>query len=172
MSIKSKLFKGLAVVSLLLPIAFSSNSINNANASTKKTHAVKVVNHNNATDKFADEMYNFSNFFKKDLLPTIKNYKATTKPGKSTKKELLAVLDNKMSKKQFRKVFEKSMKNNPEFKKTSANERNKMISESTKSLKNVKLSDLTKISSLAKRWTLVLLQVNDGKTTIHLPAMK
>ncbi|TPR23293.1 hypothetical protein DY102_04425 [Apilactobacillus timberlakei] len=175
MSIKSKLFKGLAVVSLLLPIAFSANSINNVNASAKKTHAVKVVKHDNsnkATAAFADEMYDFSSFFKKDLLPTVKNYKAETKSGKETKAGLLEMLNDKMSKKQFRSKMEKSMKSNPEFKKTSAKERNKMFSESTKAFKNVKLSDLNKISSLAKRWTLVLLQVNDGKTTIHLPAMK
>lgn len=174
MSVKSKLFKGLAVISLLLPIAFSAN-INNVNANAKKSHAVKVVkhNHNNKTTAaFADEIYNFSSFFKKDLLPTVKNYKAETKSGRETKSGLLAMLNDKMSKKQFRSEMEKSMKSNPEFKNTSAKERNKMFSEATKQVKNVKLSDLNKISSLAKRWVLVLLQVNDGKTMIHLPAMK
>ncbi|TPR43922.1 hypothetical protein DY124_04835 [Apilactobacillus micheneri] len=42
MSIKSKLFKGLAVVSLLLPIAFSANS-NNVNASAKKHILLKLL---------------------------------------------------------------------------------------------------------------------------------
>lgn len=170
MSIKSKLFKGLAAVSLLAPVALSANSVNNVSAN--KVHSAKVVKHTDSTKQFADKMYDFSNFFKKDLLPTVKNYKAETKSGKNTKQTLLAVLDQKMSKKQFINKFEKSMKSNPEFKSTSAKERNKMFSESTKAFKNVKLSDLNKISSLAKRWTLVLLQVNDGKTTIHLPAMK
>ncbi|WP_105956781.1 hypothetical protein [Apilactobacillus quenuiae] len=170
MSVKSKLFKVLAVVSLLLPLALSAN-ISNVNASAKKSHVVKVAKHNNTT-AFADEIYNFSSFFKKDLLPTVKQYNAKTKSGKETKEFLLAVLNDKMSKKQFRNEFEKSMKSNPEYKMTSAKERNKMFGEAAKQFKNFKLSDLNKISSLAKRWVLVLLQVNDGKTTIHLPAMK
>ncbi|GAA6237641.1 hypothetical protein [Apilactobacillus micheneri] len=174
MNIKSKLFKGLAVVSLLLPITFSAN-VNNVNANAKKAHAVKVVKHNNvnkSTAAFSDEIYNFSSFFKKDLLPTVKNYKAETKSGKETKDGLLAMLNDKMSKKQFRSEMEKSLKANPEFKKTSTKERNKTFAEATKQVKNVKLSDLNKISSFAKRWVSVLLQVNDGKTTIHLPEMK
>ncbi|WP_054658114.1 hypothetical protein [Apilactobacillus ozensis] len=64
------------------------------------------------------------------------------------------------------------MKNNQQAQKVSTKALNRELKAMYKAFTQVKPSDLNNLTQQAKRWLLVILEVNDGKTTITLPPLQ
>ncbi|KRM67507.1 hypothetical protein FD06_GL000658 [Apilactobacillus ozensis DSM 23829 = JCM 17196] len=172
MSIKAKLLKGTAIVALIAPLTLSTVGLSNANAkNVSQTKEQKVV-----VNKISNKMYDAVTVMSLDLLPTVRDYQPTTEQGKKTRDIMLQMLDLNTSKekfkKDFKKAFKQGMKNNQQAQKVSTKALNRELKAMYKAFTQVKPSDLNNLTQQAKRWLLVILEVNDGKTTITLPPLQ
>ncbi|MCK8607172.1 hypothetical protein [Apilactobacillus ozensis] len=172
MSIKAKLLKGTAIVALIAPLTLSTVGLSNANAKNmSQAKEQKVV-----VSKISNKMYDAVTVMSLDLLPTVRDYQPTTEQGKKTRDIMLQMLDLNTSKekfkKDFKKAFKQGMKNNQQAQKVSTKALNRELKAMDKAFTQVKPSDLNNLTQQAKRWLLVILEVNDGKTTINLPPLQ
>ncbi|WP_220751897.1 hypothetical protein [Apilactobacillus xinyiensis] len=87
---------------------------------------------------------------------------------------MLQMLDLNTSKekfkKDFKKAFKQGMKGNSQ--KLSTKALNRELKAMNKAFSQVKPSEMNNLTQQAKRWLLVILEVNDGKTTITLPELQ